>query len=193
MVQEKYLPPPSFSYRQWPKRIPRNAIRGNKLWMPINRRICVAGYSETADIWSVACLLWELATKTYLFDIQSKRAKDSKDEAHLAKIVEYCGHIPRYLIRNGKHSPNFFSTNGELLKRESLRPTKLTNLLIRCKGWTTRNATEFVDFIMPMLNTDPLKRTSACKALGSPYLSNIVISGIQREGLDYTLPKRGKN
>ncbi|EDX18003.1 GD17227 [Drosophila simulans] len=152
-----------------------------------------AGYSETADIWSVACLLWELATKTYLFDIQSKRAKDSKDEAHLAKIVEYCGHIPRYLIRNGKHSPNFFSTNGELLNRESLRPTKLTNLLIRCKGWTTRNATEFVDFIMPMLNTDPLKRTSACKALGSPYLSNIVISGIQREGLDYTLPKRGKN
>ncbi|XP_033169844.1 uncharacterized protein LOC117147168 [Drosophila mauritiana] len=102
---------------------------------------------RTVDIWSVACLLWELATKTYLFDTQSKRGKDGKDEAHLAKIVE---------------------TNGELSNRESLRPTKLTNLLIRCKGWTTRKATEFVDFLMPMLNTDPLKRTSACKALGSP-------------------------
>ncbi|EDW51559.1 GM22507 [Drosophila sechellia] len=136
--------------------------------MPINRRTCVAGYSETADIWSVACLLWELATKTYLFDTQSKRGKDGKDEAHLAKIVE---------------------TNGELSNRESLRPTKLTNLLIRCKGWTTRKATEFVDFLMPMLNTDPLKRTSARKALGSLYLCNIVVRGI--DGYNYYNSERG--
>ncbi|XP_033171658.1 SRSF protein kinase 3-like isoform X2 [Drosophila mauritiana] len=151
-----------------------------------------AEYSETVDIWSVACLLWELATKNYLFDIQSKRGKDGKDEAHLANIIEYCGHIPRYLIRNGKHSPNFFRTNGKLSNRESLKPTKLTNLLIRCEGWTTRNATEFVDFLMPMLNTDPLKRASACKALGSPYLCNILVRGIERESKDCTHPKSEK-
>ncbi|EDW51495.1 SRSF protein kinase 2 isoform X2 [Drosophila sechellia] len=151
-----------------------------------------AGYSETVDIWSVGCLLWELATKTYLFDTQSKRGKGGKDEAHLAKIIEYCGHIPRDLIRNGKHSPNFFKANGELVNRESLRPTKLTNLLITCNGWTTRNATKFVDFLMPMLNTDPLKRTSARKALGSRYLCNIVVRGIERESKDCKHPKSEK-
>jgi len=60
--------------------------------------ILQVGYDTKVDIWSHACMIFELITGDYLFDPREKEAsKDehgySRDEDHLALIGELCGRV----------------------------------------------------------------------------------------------------
>lgn len=68
-------------------------------------------YNYTADIWSTACLTFELLTGDYLFD---PRGSDeySRDEDHLAHIVELLGNIPPHIIFQGKYGHKYFNSYG---------------------------------------------------------------------------------
>ncbi|XP_068158321.1 SRSF protein kinase 3-like [Drosophila tropicalis] len=129
-----------------------------------------AGYDETADVWSAACLFWELATGDYLFDPQITRDGDvSQDEAHIANIIETCGCIPEELIGYGDYAGEIFE-GGELRNVKDLRPRSLTNVLIDRYRWPDQDAQEFVAFLMPMLQTDPRLRVSAADAMHHKWL-----------------------
>lgn len=73
-----------------------------------------APYSLSADIWSTACLAFELATGDYLFD---PHAGDnySRDEDHLAHIIELLGTIPPSVLFRGKHGLKYFNSYGLFL------------------------------------------------------------------------------
>lgn len=72
-----------------------------------------AEYNYTADIWSTACLAFELLTGDYLFD---PRGSDeySRDEDHLAHIIELLGCIPPYIIFQGKYGRKYFNSYGNI-------------------------------------------------------------------------------
>uniref|UniRef100_A0A1I8N9N7 non-specific serine/threonine protein kinase n=1 Tax=Musca domestica TaxID=7370 RepID=A0A1I8N9N7_MUSDO len=128
-----------------------------------------APYNYTADIWSTACLAFELATGDYLFDPHAGETY-SRDEDHLAHIVELLGTIPPSVIFRGKHGVKYFTSYGSLRNITKLKPWSLINVLIEKYDWDPIEAKKFSDFLLPMLEYNPVIRASAAECLNHPWL-----------------------
>ncbi|KAH8360675.1 protein kinase dsk1-like [Drosophila serrata] len=129
-----------------------------------------AGYNEKADIWSAACLFWELATGDYLFNPQEGHGRATLDETHIASIIETCGAIPKELIATGSIGHNFLRSNGTLRHIGNLQERSLSVVLVTKYSWSTSDALQFESFLKPMLDTDPRKRSSALNATMHSWL-----------------------
>ena len=71
-----------------------------------------AEYESSADIWSAACMAFELATGDYLFEPQEGQGY-SRDDDHLAHIIELLGDIPFNITQTGKYAKSFFNKKGK--------------------------------------------------------------------------------
>uniref|UniRef100_T1J8W1 non-specific serine/threonine protein kinase n=1 Tax=Strigamia maritima TaxID=126957 RepID=T1J8W1_STRMM len=64
------------------------------------------GYGSSADIWSTACMAFELATQQNLFPVREDTAGKfyTKDEIHLGSIVGLLGDVPEWLAFSSRHA-----------------------------------------------------------------------------------------
>jgi len=130
-----------------------------------------SGYGHQADIWSTACMAFELATGDYLFEPHSGDGY-SRDEDHLAHVIELLGKIPKNIVMSGKYSREFFTKNGELRHITKLRPWSLKNVLMEKYEWPESDADDFTAFLTPMLEFDQSKRATAEECLRHPWLNS---------------------
>lgn len=131
------------------------------------------GYERKADIWSLACILFELLTGEFLFDPkQGKRF--FRDEDHLAQMISLLGGLPSKMILKGKNSKKLFGNlmTGELRTLVPMEDWRLEPYFTK-RGMSADDAKEFESFLLPMLRYEPEKRVSARAALEHPCMKSI--------------------
>ncbi|XP_061641577.1 SRSF protein kinase 2-like [Phyllopteryx taeniolatus] len=129
-----------------------------------------ADYSTPADIWSTACMAFELATGDYLFDPQSG-ATFSREEDHIAHIIELLGPLPSQFALSGKKSKRFFNPKGQLRRISKLKPWSLLEILLDKYEWPQDEAAQFSSFLSTMLHIQPERRATAAQCLKHPWIT----------------------
>ncbi|XP_037627450.1 SRSF protein kinase 3 [Sebastes umbrosus] len=128
-------------------------------------------YGPPADIWSVACMAFELVTGDSLFEPKAGESI-SLEEDHIAQIMELLGKIPPVVALSGKFSAEYFSRRGDLRRVGALRLWSLYDVLVEKYHFLLEEATGFSDFLLCMLDYHPERRATAAQCLHHPWLSS---------------------
>ncbi|KAH7553641.1 hypothetical protein ACOSQ2_029870 [Xanthoceras sorbifolium] len=127
-------------------------------------------YSTSADLWSFACICFELATGDVLFDPHSGDNFD-RDEDHLALMMELLGMMPRKIALGGRYSRDFFNRYGDLRHIRRLRFWPLNKVLMEKYEFNEQDANDMTDFLVPILDFVPEKRPTAAQCLLHPWIN----------------------
>ena len=127
-------------------------------------------YNETVDIWSLACIVFELATGEYLFN-PIVGEKFSKDDDHLAKFIQILGKMPKNFCLSGAYSHKYFDKYGKLKRKKDINSKTIKEILIKKYFFKEDEAKALNDFLLPMLEYYPSKRATAKQMLGHPWLN----------------------
>ena len=126
-------------------------------------------YNETSDIWSLACIIYELVTGEFLFNPESDDTF-CKNDSHLAKFISVCGKMPRNFVERGLYSKKYFDKKGKLKRIGEINHIDLKNILVKKHHLKENEAQALWDFLKPMLEYFPEKRISARELLRHPWL-----------------------
>ncbi|THH05317.1 hypothetical protein EW145_g4878 [Phellinidium pouzarii] len=136
-----------------------------------------AKWGPSADIWSIACMMFELITGgDYLFDPASG-SRYSKDDDHIAQIIELVGEFPKSLAFSGKYSTEFFNRKGELRHIQKLRYWPLEAVLHDKYLLPKDQADMLSSFLSPVLRLYPDKRARASELVHHAWLDGIIVQG----------------
>lgn len=86
-------------------------------------------YGASADIWSFACMIFELVTGDFLFEPR-KGDTYSKNDDHLAQIIELLGKMPKKFSVSGRYSKKYFNKQGNLRRIKGLQYWPLRSVLM---------------------------------------------------------------
>jgi serine/threonine-protein kinase SRPK3 len=134
-------------------------------------------YSTPADVWSLACIAFELATGDLLFDPRTGKDYD-RDEDHLALMMELIGRMPKKIALGGKYSRDYFTRQGDLRHIRNLKFWPLAKVLSEKYQFAADDAEEMSAFLMAMLDFAPEKRATAGELLRHAWLKD-VMDGIE--------------
>uniref|UniRef100_W5N879 non-specific serine/threonine protein kinase n=1 Tax=Lepisosteus oculatus TaxID=7918 RepID=W5N879_LEPOC len=128
-------------------------------------------YGPPADIWSTACMAFELVTGDSLFEPRAGKTY-SVEEDHLAHIIELLGKIPARVALSGKYSREYFTYKGDLRRIRVLRPWGIYEVLVEKYHLGLKEAALFADFLLCMLAFSPEQRATAVQCLRHPWLTS---------------------
>jgi len=134
-----------------------------------------ARYDTSVDIWSMACMIFELLTGDLLFEPKSSR-NYTKNDDHLAQMIELLGPIPRIISTNGKYSQKYFNRKGELLHIKKLKSWRIIEILKEKYNFSEEDAQTIENFLFPMLHYNPNSRATATDCLNNPWIKDIDIN-----------------
>ncbi len=128
-------------------------------------------YGTTVDIWSCACMIFELLTGDFLFEPRTGKLFD-KNEDHIAQMIELLGKIPRRLITHGRYSRSIFNQKQELKHIRNLEFWPLPSVLEGKYRFSRHEAQMISSFLLPMLDYNGETRATAAECLRHPWLND---------------------
>ncbi|KAJ5773691.1 hypothetical protein N7457_008587 [Penicillium paradoxum] len=149
-------------------------------------------WGASTDVWSMACMVFELITGDYLFDPQSG-TKYGKDDDHIAQIIELLGPFPKSLCLSGKWSQEIFNRKGELRNIHRLRHWALPDVLREKYHYSMEESMRISELLLPMLDLSPEKRANAGGMAAHEWIKDIpgmdgvnlgIAPGTRGEGID---------
>ncbi|CAM8995959.1 unnamed protein product [Rhodiola kirilowii] len=132
--------------------------------------ILKSGYTSAADIWSFACITFELATGEMLFTPKEGHGY-SEDEDHLALMMELLGKMPKKIAVGGAQSKEYFDRHGDLKRIRRLKFLPMDRLLVDKYKLSESDARGLAEFLCPLFDFAPEKRPTAQQCLKHPWLS----------------------
>lgn len=149
------------------------------------------GYDTSADIWSLAAMIFELVTGDYLFDPKASE-EYPRDEDHLALFVELLGPMPPAVISRGRRSMTYFNRRGDLRHIKSLRYWGLEDVLQQKYHMPLVEAKNLNSFLGGMLKLNPEDRVNAQTLLQHPWLRGLpcpeLTDFVNRNSLNTVMP-----
>uniref|UniRef100_A0A0D9WYP7 non-specific serine/threonine protein kinase n=1 Tax=Leersia perrieri TaxID=77586 RepID=A0A0D9WYP7_9ORYZ len=127
------------------------------------------GYSFPVDMWSFACIAFELATGEMLFTPKEGQGY-SEDEDHLALMMEVLGKIPKKIATMGTKSKDYFDRHGDLKRIRRLKFSSIERVLVDKYKISESDAREFAEFLCPLFDFAPEKRPTAAQCLQHKWL-----------------------
>lgn len=149
-----------------------------------------AQWGASADVWSMSCMVFELLTGDYLFDPQSGQ-KYSKDDDHIAQIIELLGAIPMQILMTGKWTMEFFNRKGELRNIQRLKPWGLRDVMKEKYHYSLEDANMISSFLLPMLDLNPKRRADAGSISNHRWLKDA--KGLEHISLDRPMELCGRD
>lgn len=129
-----------------------------------------AEYDETCDLWSYACMMFELITGDYLFNPKSGDTY-KKEEDHIAYMIELIGQPPLKWLKTGKRFRKYFTSGGKMKRIFKHKIWKLENVLKEKYRFLDEEAEQLADFLMQALQWRNEDRKTAKEMLEHPWLS----------------------
>lgn len=127
-------------------------------------------YDESADLWSLACMVFELVTGDYLFDPRKGKTYTKNDD-HLALIEELIGPCKDLKWLKGlDRFKDFYKNDGKLHRISKLKPWRLSQVLQEKYRMKPLEAEFLAKFIDRMLKWKPSDRPTAQQMLDDPWL-----------------------
>lgn len=118
--------------------------------------------SKAVDVWSTACIAFELATGQFLFD------RELNDAEHLQVMTQVLGDIPDKVLQQCKHRDLFYTSDGKLLNKIEEEFALSTHL--RDIGFPANEIGQFSDFLLSMLDWDVDERLTSAQCLQHAWL-----------------------
>ncbi|TWU71613.1 hypothetical protein ED733_000622 [Metarhizium rileyi] len=128
-----------------------------------------AGYSYSADIWSLGIMMWDLLEgKTLLDPIHRQTSDEYDDLMHLAQLTSLLGPPPSNILHSGRRTAMFHKPDGDLKHPELVpKDLKFENTVTRISG---QDKTDFLEFVKKMVKWNPAERSTARDLLKDPWL-----------------------
>ncbi|ODV83560.1 hypothetical protein CANARDRAFT_181869, partial [[Candida] arabinofermentans NRRL YB-2248] len=150
----------------------------------------------STDMWSLACLIFELITGDYLFDPKNGSSYCKNDD-HLAQIVELLQIWPgKEYLKKCKYSREFFDKSFQSFKNiNKLKIWTLMEVLVEKyhidddSGEGGGLAREIAKFLLAMLEFDPKRRIDAGSMSNSDFLKGV----LEDESIDREYGLRGQD
>ena len=127
-------------------------------------------YNETSDIWSLACIIFELVTGDFLFQPE-KGETFTKNDDHIAKFMQTLGKMPKNFAKRGEYYNKFFTKEGKMRRVKEIKYVPLKDILVKKYHFKEFEAQALTDFLLPMLEFYPERRASARELLRHPWLT----------------------
>jgi serine/threonine-protein kinase SRPK3 len=129
-------------------------------------------YDSSCDVWSLACVMFELLTGDLLFDpIKDKNI--SRDQYHLQIIQSICGKYSKGFLGRCENKSLYFNKNNKLKCFENIESLNLLDdILINKYNFKKEEIEDMTDLLIQMLNYDPRKRITIKECIGHKWFSN---------------------